>query len=380
MTLNFLGAFDSYIPAFNGQVIQFSRNDKAWKLNKYSQLFPSKTELGLYYRIGVDFDVRVENDEQWVWKSGGKRPDWSSSAPKFDQVGYRCIRRSKGAGLDWRQIETADVKTMVINTRGIRNQMMTARTNRLWNGYLGGTVSNSFGVASGGLENPANWGSNTATAQSLNNNAGFWDQGSSEPMSPNFCAIKKSLDSVKSTINLLTNGAVNENDDSKLMLVLNPDAALRISQSPEIHAYIKESPYAMAQITGDKPGQNSQWGLPDKLYGWDLVVEDAAIVTQNQNAADAIGSEASTVGGSTAPRRYIKQFNTACVLSRVGGLDGENGAPSFSTVQTYYVGKELETKTFDEPKHELTEVYVEENLVHVLAAPASGWLITNLFA
>lgn len=360
--LAFLGAFSSYVPQATGQVISFMRDPKKFKLNAYSQYVQSEKEVGVYYRIGVDQPVRVVNDNLNIWADGFKRPESKDNQLKFDLVEFQTVRRNWDYTLGWKYIKQADADVLVLHSAMAQSQCMTSRTNRAM------TL----------LQNSANWGNNTSTAAGLNGGAGYFDQASDDPNNPNYLAIKKTFDTTAQRIMLLTNGMVDVEEKGVLKWIMSPNVAQKISQSAEIHDYLKHSPAAMDQVKGRVPGQNAKWGLPDELYGWDIVVETAMIVTQNPSTNDAIGSEASI--GSNGKRTWIKDDNSIVAVSRVGGLDGQYGAPSFSTVQIYYVGKEIEMETFDEPNHRRTIGAVVEDVKVVLAAPASGYLVTSVLS
>lgn len=361
MALGFFGEFSGYVPAATGQLISFIRDPKNYLINDYAQLVPTKKTVGVYHRLGVDQPVRVFNDEEQIWADGKKRPAHHENQLKYDTIEFQTVRRDYGFTIGWKTIEQADVNILTSHAAMAQNQLMTARTNR----------------AITLLETVSNWGSNTDTANNLNGGAGTWDQASADPSHPNWLAIKKTLDAVAKNVKLLTNGMVDANGKKGLLkLLISPGLAQKMSQSGEIHAYLKESPYALDQIRGRKESQNAIWGLPDQLYGWDILIEDAPIVKQRQNSSEAIGSEAGITGGN--PKRvFVKSDSNAVVLTRVGGLDGQYGAPSYSTLQLYYFGKELDIETFDEPKHRLTEGHCSEDVKEVLAAPASGYLIQN---
>ncbi len=358
--LGFFSPFAGFVPAATGQLIAFVRDPKNYRVNDYVQMVPSKKTVGVYHRIGNDQSVRVVNDEENIWEDGFERSRFHDNKPKYDTIEFQTKRRTYGFSIGWITLDVADVDLLTMYAMQPQNQLMTARTNRV--------VSL--------LETASNWGNNTDTANSLNGGAGTWDTASSDPNNPNYLAIKKSLDTVARQVKLYTNGVVDNNGDRTLRLLISPGLAQKMSQSPEIHDYLKQCQYSLKQIEGKEPGQNAIWGLPDQLYGWELIVEDAPIVTQRQNSSEAIGSEA-LASGPSPKRRYVKSDNSAVVLSRPGGLDGKYGAPSFSTVQIYYYGKEMEIETFDKPEDHLTRGYCTENVKEVLAAPASGYLITG---
>jgi hypothetical protein len=144
-----------------------------------------------------------------------------------------------------------------------------------------------------------------------------------------------------------------------------------MAQSAEMTNYVRESP-AAREVLEEGLGRNQfeLWGLPPRYKGYALVVEDAPIVTEVPKAS---GVEATIDAG----RRYIKQPGTMWVLSRPGGLDGEYGTRSFSTIQIYHYGALLETEAFDNPKDRLVEGRCSENLIEVLGAAPAGFLVTG---
>jgi hypothetical protein len=352
------GAFNGYVPQATGQLISFMRDSKKWRLNDYIQYVHSTKPVGLYKRLGLDQPVRVVNDEINVWADGHKRPRRPDNRLKFETVDFQCIRRTEGFEIGWQAIEHADEKILTMHADMAMNQLMTARTKRVI------TM----------LETASNWGGYTATVQSLNRGAGSWRDASADPNSTHYLAIKKTLNAAALQIQLNTNGVVKATEKGVLRLLISPNVASMISETGEIHDYIKGSPAAKENITS---GLNSTYNLPDTLYGWEVVVEDAPIVTQNPNDSESWGSEAATTGNAPA-RRYIKNDNSVVAMTRVGGLDGQYGSQSFTTAQIFYVDKELSIKTFDDPKHELTEGFVDEYVVEKLVAPQSGLLITGV--
>ena len=81
-----------------------------------------------------------------------------------------------------------------------------------------------------------------------------------------------------------------------------------------------------------------------------------------------------------APRRFAKGDDTAFLVSRVGGLEGQAGAPSFSTVQIPYYQKEIEIETEDEKWNRRTKGSCVENVDEIMPAPQAGWLIQDILS
>jgi hypothetical protein len=357
VAFQYASGFNSYVPAATGQVIAYVRDPAKYRVNKYVQLVKTDKSVFVWYKVHRD-DVgqRVVTDAEWVWEDGAKRSDHHHNSLRFDLVEGQTIRRHYGFTIGWKAIEQADLKLLVAHTVMARNQRMTNFTKRVV----------------GLLENTASWGGNTATANTLNGGAGQWDLASSDATSPNYLAIKKTLDTVAQKILLATNGSVNWDEEAPKLLI-SPGLALKMSQSSEIHDYLAQSPYAMAQVKGRTAGQNARWGLPDDLYGWEIEVEDATVVSERPQAD---GDHALTTG-SPAPRRFIKSDDSAVAMTRVGGIDGQMGAPNFSTLQVYYYKAEVQVEVVDEAWDRRTKGSVTEDVVEVLASPDSGYLIQD---
>lgn len=361
MVARYASGFNAFVAEATGQVIAFVRDPGRYKYNQYVQLVPTPAPVGIFYKLHVDDVQRLTDLNETAWEDGAERPNANKGdGIRFEPTEFQTVRHNFPFMLGWKALDTAGksgLKLLVAHSTLMRNKAQMHRTQRIV------TL----------LETSGNWGGNTATANSLNGGFGQWDLASNEPTSPFFLAIKKTLDAVALRIHLKTNGAVGnfgDAEDSGLRLIVSPGLATKMSQTDEIRDMLKQSPYAMDQISGKKPGQNAKWGMPDKIYGWELVVEDAVRVNNNPVAA---GTEATL----NTQKVFIKSDDNAVVVSRPGGLDGEYGAPSFSTVQLYHYKREIELKTFDDPKNERTEGHVSIDDKEVLAAPQSGYLITD---
>ena len=156
---------------------------------------------------------------------------------------------------------------------------------------------------------------------------------------------------------------------TSLVTVLSPKAAIATAASPEMQNYCRESPHSKEILEKGLDPQYSLWGLPAQYKGFKFVVEDAPIVTEYPKAD---GTEA------TANRTRLKNDTTAVIVSRQGGLDGEYGAPSFSTIQIYHYGAITQVEAFDEPKHRRVEGHVVTDCAVELAASVAGYLVTNI--
>lgn len=351
------GQFNAYVPKATGQVIAHARDPKKYKINKYTQLVKTENAIGVYYHIHPDDFVRFTRREKAVWEDGQKRPEVTGQRVRHKTVEFQCIRYDYDFQIGWETIQRADFNVLMANTRSAENECMIDWTTEV--------ISL--------CETASNWEGNTANAVDLRGGA-QWDQGT--PEDP---VLKKALGEIAERINLLTNGIVGDYEnveDVGLNLVINPHAALRLAATPEIHAIYKESLYADALVQKGAANPNGVWQLPAKLYGFTVVVEHAVRVSELVQADGDLAS----ITGSPAPRRYVKSFDSAVITSQVGGIDGNIGAPNYSTVQRYHKGSEMKVQVFDEEKHEYTDGHVVRHGVTKLASPVSGFLVTNILA
>ncbi len=355
-TPRYPGATDVFIPQATGQVIGFLRRPGQFKLLEYVQIVKSTREGGdgwpvcLYTTIDPDAPVRVVTDQEYAFEDGDRSPEGAGMMVNFTTTEVRMFRRAYPYRIGQQAADTATLFPVLPVYREIAlMQAMTNKTARVWSL----------------LDNASNWGANTADANVLNGGKGKWTTASSTEGSPFYLAIKRSLTAAVQQINLATNSLVQPED---LRLVLSPVLAMNAANTGEITDYLKGSPFAKMQQEGKERGRNQQYGFPDYYGGVEVVVEDASRVTERPNAA---GTPA------TANRNYIKGSTNAVLVSRKGGLDGVEGAPSFSTVQVYYYKYEMAVEERVHPWHKRVDGRVLDQFKEVLAASRAGYDITN---
>ena len=360
---NFLNAYNGYLPRLTGQVIAFAQTPEAFSLNQYVQFVQTNFTNGAYQELGRDEYVRVVNVTNDLWEDGS--PSDKNDPLKITQrmIPFTTQRRQRSAYIGYKAIEQCEGwKPKVAHTAAATMQTMTAMTQRV------ATL----------LTSSANWNGQSADANVLNNGAGNWANASADPASPNYNAIWKTITGVLQRINLLTNNQVKLGD---LRFIVNPNLATIMSQTPELVEYCRSSPDAKKILESGLDSQFNNWGLPMSYKGAKFVVEEAGIVTSNQ-AVDASGDVleqgVNNPASNTAARRFIFPNNQCTVVSRVGALEGEaSGGPNFSTVQIYYYKKRLEVEGFNNAEERFFRTRVTVDQIETLAAPVSGYQITN---
>lgn len=349
-TPRFLSPTNGFIPEATGQAIAYVRDPSRFKLNQYAQLINAPKPLVVYATLDPDQPARVPTSDMFRWAPGNYRPRGTNNMGNFVWNEVLCERFDYGYTVDYQSIDAASGwNPRAFFNAIILQQAMTNVTQRFINM----------------METAGNWQGNTSDATVLNNGAGTWDQASDDPSSPNYLAIQKSVLTAAKNIQLATNGMLTIND---MILIVSPGLAETMANTAEIHSYLAKQERALRVLQGDEPSMVAQWGLPQPFCGMKIVVEDAVIVRELPNA---LGTTATT------NRTWVKSDDSAIIVSRIGGVSGNYGSPSASTIQRYFYKYEMAVEAFDEPKHKLFETHVVDQFKEVLAAPRSGWLITN---
>ena len=210
------------------------------------------------------------------------------------------------------------------------------------------------------LDTSANYGVNTDSATTIG--GGFWGSGTSTAP-----YLKKGLLTAARRIILQTNGRARMKD---LRLILNPIDAVTISASAEIHDYVKSSVYSQPMITGDlNDNPNEAYGIPPRLHGIEVIVEDTPYVSDRPYA-----------DGTAGTRAYIKAANSAVIVYRPGGMDGAYGSKAFSSLQTFFYKYEMAVETKSEAWDRLINGSVVEWYVHKLVAPMTAFYVSAIIS
>lgn len=342
MAVAYPSGSNTFVPsheASGGLIIGYSRNPKKFKLPQYIKMIPVKKDYGLYLNITAQVAARLINTNlsDFVWSDGQEAPTGADNLESFQYLSYRCYRYAYPFMLGSKAVSQADWPIMEVQSGFMAQLAMTARTQIVWNGLTTG----------------ANWNGNTGTATALV--GGFLDTSTTVTL-----YVKKLFRYVSELILQATIGVVNRDE---LCVIMNPHTAGLISESPELVDHFKNNVYALQQVRQDAPNQNGQWGLPDKLYGVNVIVEDAVKVTSRKGAA---------VTTST----YVVPAQTMVFASRPGGVMGMEGIPEFSTSQLFMFS-EMEVESKYDADNRRHQGRVIEDYGFNVAAPASGYLVTG---
>lgn len=346
----FPGPYDCYVPnheASGGLLVGFSRNKEDFPVNNYCQLFPSAQMFGVYAAYTSRNAARIisPTDAEHVWADGDPRPPGLNNLESFLFLTYKCVRRAYTFTLGDLTVEQMSFDLLMAYSRDMAQQMMTART-MLVQAALSGT----------------SWGSNTAAVDGgiLASGQNWTNGGNNQYSTASGPNILLSIQQGIQAVHKQTIGTVRED---KLALVVNPPTAQGMAASAEIRDYIKQDQFALGQVKGNIPGQNAIWGLPDRLYGVKLIVEDAVRVSSRKGEADVIG--------------YVMPNNIAYLLAVDGDLVGIAGHRSFSNIQLFFYKDEATVETLYSVNDRRYIGSLVTNYVPVIATVYSGYQFTS---
>jgi hypothetical protein len=331
--------------ATGGLLTGFSRSPNRFPLNRYVQLFEVQKMIGYYATWNSRQAARIHNNDlrDFVWKDGNDAPTGADNLESFQYVKYETNRYAFPFTLGELTIKQADWNVLQAHAEVVAQQCMTGRTILTFNAF-----------------STASWGTHTAnidgTYGALSGNAAIlpagqnWTNGTST--NPN---IKRTLNRVTKAINIDTLAVLQPKD---VAVVVNPNSAMQMAESPEVNDYFKSSIVALEQIRGDRPSQNGQWGLPDVLYGHPFIVEDT-VVDSNIKPTDSDG--------------YVLPDGDVYFTSRVGGLEGIGGGPAHSTLILLWYQDDMTVESLYDPNNKLTRGRVTSNFTVVVSNSNSGF-------
>ncbi len=341
---------NTFVPSFSSSgrlAVAYSRNPKTFPLMQFAQLIESDKMVGYFLRLSAQEAARVVTSGEYSWPIGQPRPIHADGTEQFNYVSFITQRKDYGFTLGDEMAQQADWAILEQHSEIHCQKAMTDRTIMSYNVLT--NTSNWTTASSGDYDLSAD---HTATAATFV--GGFLDQGTStKPF------IKIFIDKVVTFINLETIGVVQQD---QMSMILNSNTARLLSESSEIHEYLKGSPAAMEEIrTGSSPNARYGMGLPTTLYGLRIVVDNAVKVTSRK--------------GATLAKSFAMPDQQILIASRIGELEGKLG-PNFSTFCIFFYKDEMTLERFDDPKNRLVEGHVVQNISPQIVSPLSGYLLT----
>jgi hypothetical protein len=342
MSAAYPGMYNTYVPdhAASGKlVVDFSRNIKEFAINQWAQIVPVKKAIGLYLKMTIEEAGRLVAADlsNFTWPDGEDRPVTNDGAESFEFETFRCKRFAFSVPFGDLTVDQASWNITAQHASIKARQAMTGRTLKM----LTEAVTSANYAASHYID----------VTSDVTGNSGTWPESTSSRQD-----IKRSLNWAANVIIKDTLNGVKVDD---LICVISPTLARQMSECQELVDYLKHSPDALAQVRGELPGRNVMFGLPDKLYGYPIVVEATVRVSSKKGATDA--------------RDYVLPAATPFMCARPGGLVGVADSPNFST-HCLFMFEEMTVETLKDVNNRKQTISVVENYAPVTVAPVSGVL------
>ena len=343
MAAGYPSGTNTFIPsteATNNLVVDFSRNPSKFALPKWIQYVPVEKNVGRYIEMTVEMAGRVLSTDgsELRWPDGTTAPSGSGNTESFEFKPYSTVRHALPFWLGELAVEQAAWDVLAQHARITAQRAMT---NRSLQAITAAVTSGNYLAA------------HTSAVSSITGVTGAWDVSTTSRKD-----IKRSFDHAAETIQKATLGAV---DPSDMMVVMSPGCARKLSVSQEIVDHVKGSPAAERELK-EGLGPNTRYGLPARLYGYEIVIEDTVRV--------------STRKGATTTKSFALADATPFMTSRVGELEGVEGSPSFST-WSLFLKEEMTVESKHDRDNRRHEGRVVDDFDVINSSQLSGFLFTS---
>jgi hypothetical protein len=351
MTFVLPGPHNVYIPnakSSGNLFVDFSRNINDFACLRYCQPVPVEQTVGIWYQMGLDERARLTDNDaaKFLWADGTPRPREQDNSEYFQELSFRCLRRSYSSTIGKMTSEQSAWDERDRRSRMLAQQAMTVRTNAIVGKMTDATQYASTHVA------------DLNVSGSIPGATGNWAASTSSRLT-----IRRSLNYIKNQITLDTRAAVNSDD---LLLVMSPDTAEQIAVSQEIVNLIQYNVGGLQYLRADGEFPKDTYGLPHRLYNTEVIIEKTVKVTSQR-------------GLLTQTAQYVLPVGTVIVCHRPAALEGIEGGRSFSTASIHiYRNDDLAVETDDVRWDRLTNIAVTDNFDVNMTAPVTGFLLENV--
>jgi len=342
MVARFPSGTNTYIPntdATNNLVVDFSRNPKEFPISEWTQYVPVTKNVGRYIEMTIEMAGRILNSDgsDMAWSDGAQRPSNQGNVESFEFKPYQTRRYETGFNLGELAADQAEWDILAHHARIHAQRMMTLRT------QLAVTVATTSGNYAA---------THTSAVSAIADVTDKWDLSTTARSD-----IKRSFDYAADIIRQDTLSVVKPD---QLMVVMSPGCARKLAVCQEVRDFIKGSPDASKLITSNL-GSHNNYGLPDTLFDYKIIVEDTVKTTNRKGATKATSD--------------VLADATPFMCARPGELEGIEGSPSFSSF-TLFLKEELTVESKHDRDARRHQGSVVDDQVCTMTAPISAFLFT----
>lgn len=349
-----------YIPSYSDGtvraqlIVDYSRNPKAFIVNKLVTISPVKKTSGYWLRFDQSVLSRVNSLEESVWHDGQEFPMGPHNKQKFTNIHYETTRYGEPYPVGYNERDQAAWDVDKQAQRVLGQRLMTRRalgfkniaTNA--NNYLASNTGTVETFASLGAGN--NWSDATAAAP----------------------FVLQTINEVERRTLLTTNGVITR---ESMVMLMAPTVAYNLSKTQEVHQYLGNSPVALAVLRGEAEGTNKPYQIPDLIYGIRTVVDPTI---QNTAARDVTPNLQPTTPGYA----FMQPSNSVIFLSRPGDVPENVGdfATAFSSIHLFvYEPDEFVIRSHDEPHNNRLVHQAYDHWDIRIVAHETMYLLTSVF-
>ncbi len=324
------GQFNTFLPQVTKNlIVNYSRNPKDFAFNQLLQIVPVDKMIGRFPKVRAQEASRLLDEDFRRFADGGMRPVSDFNKMQFDWKTYTCERWAESQPVGDLAVDQADWPVLEAIAAQVAERAMLFRAKKFYD-----ILTTSGSYASGHADTATNFG------------GGAWASATTSNLN-----IKKTLQGVGQKIEKATNGVVRY---SHLTLAVSPTVANVMAASAEISENVIQSPFANMNVTGEG-NLVSEYGLPSKLYGMNVVVDPTIETTTNLNAS------------GTATAAYEAGVTYAYVIAKKGDLVNNTGIASpFGSIAAFvYKNDEMKTEIVQDPFNLRKVVSVIDNF-HIM--------------
>jgi hypothetical protein len=179
--------------------------------------------------------------------------------------------------------------------------------------------------------------------------------------------LQNAIQSAVQVISKSTGGMVG--DTAQCAVICNPASAALLSRSEETRGYLSNQIGAIRFLRGEEPTNSRNWNLPDKVYGADLIIENAIYNDGPLSAAD-----------DTSNNNYCWPDDFVLVVAKPTKIEWPEGATGNPATLTTFEYEAMNAETQLLPWDRLLNMAITEQYQCQVAAPLTGFLITDCFA
>ena len=358
MAYSFTSATNGFVAGFSGGmteklIVDFSRDWKKCPVMGLADVITSDIPAGYFARIKPDPQGQlVDSPQGFLWPDNTPSPDQADNRREheFQEWAAKRYQYSAWVGDLEKQFTAWDVEAQVVNDLG--NKGMLNRAKQFYS--LAGTAGTWTDAGGTGVNH-------TDTATNLG--GGQWNAGTSANR-----YIQKTFAAV---LQALTKATVNGLELNDLYCVISPVVADQMARSQEIaDGYHRQQDFSEYMQYSLYANQMARYGLPPKLYGINLIVDDWI--------------ERTTKIGATATKTFVPEGGSAKAayfMVKPGGIKSASGGRSHGTFGFFVVkGEEMKTEVIPWPIDRRTKIMTTDMFDVKALAPASGYLVTAAVA